>query len=158
MSKFTLKRVKQCDKCPWKKSTNPHDIPNGYCETKHCNLSSTISSGLQSLGNNHAMACHETDNAHCIGWLNNQLGAGNNIGLRMQMLNCTNIGKIRLDGEQHENFEQTLPPRKVATYDCEECGYNDDDVYVKPSGKYYDEMYYYCPQCNAENPAWECDE
>ena len=26
-----LKRLKQCAKCPWKVSTDPHDIPNFCC-------------------------------------------------------------------------------------------------------------------------------
>jgi len=55
------------------------------------------------------MACHETHNAHCIGWLMHQLGPGNNIGLRMRVMNCENIGKVRLVGEQHKTFEDTLP-------------------------------------------------
>lgn len=67
------------------------------------------------------MACHEHslgEEAHCIGWLMNQLGPGNNIALRMKMLSCENAHRIRLDGEQHETFEATLPKpkrkRKVA--------------------------------------------
>lgn len=55
------------------------------------------------------MACHETDSAHCLGWLVNQLGTGNNIGLRLQMMSCENASKIRLRGEQHETLEDTLP-------------------------------------------------
>ena len=47
--------------------------------------------------------------AHCIGWLNNQLGVGNNIVLRLQMGSCENARAIRLRGEQHETFEETLP-------------------------------------------------
>ena len=39
---FKLVRTKQCAKCPWKVSTDPHDIPGGYCEIKHANLSNTI--------------------------------------------------------------------------------------------------------------------
>jgi hypothetical protein len=55
------------------------------------------------------MACHETEDAHCIGWLHNQLGVGNNIGLRMQMSRMENAGEIEVYGEQHERFEDTLP-------------------------------------------------
>jgi hypothetical protein len=104
-----LKRTRQCAKCPWRKDTDPYDIPNGYCETKHKALHSTISSGLDSLGNHHAMACHETDDAHCIGWLVNQLGPGNNIGLRLRMRHYTNLDRVKTIGEQHERFEDTLP-------------------------------------------------
>lgn len=106
-----LSRTKQCAKCPWKKSTNPHDIPNGYCETKHANLKSTIADpGVLSFATEmHVMACHETHNAHCVGWLYNQLGAGNNILLRIKMRSCENLSKLKVIGEQHERFEDTLP-------------------------------------------------
>lgn len=108
-----LKRVKQCAKCPWKKSVDPHDIPNGYTVDKHKALKSTIASADDPLstlrGDQRNMACHETDNAHCVGWVWNQLGPGNNIGLRLQMMNCENIGKLQVVGEQHECFEDTLP-------------------------------------------------
>lgn len=107
---WKLKRTVQCKKCPWRVETNPRDIPNGYSEEKHCALESTIakpSDGV--LGPSTAMACHETDNAHCIGWLVNQVGPGNNIGLRIRMMGCENAAKIRLRGEQHQRFEDTLP-------------------------------------------------
>ena len=113
MSKWKLKRTAQCKKCPWRVDVNPHDIPNGYCEKKHAALANTIAkpgdiSGVFG-GNMSAMACHETHDAHCVGWLHNQLGSGNNIGLRLQAMRCENIGKIRVIGEQHEKFEDTLP-------------------------------------------------
>lgn len=112
---FKLKRLKQCAKCPWKKSTNPHDIPNGYCDIKHGNLKSTIAKpgDISNVGGDlRIMACHEHDvgeEAHCVGWLANQLGAGNNIALRLNMMNCENAHLIKLGGEQHECFEDTLP-------------------------------------------------
>lgn len=109
---WKLKRTAQCKKCPWRKDVNPHDIPNGYCETKHRNLASTIAKPAQLPVAGQAltaMACHETDNAHCIGWLMHQLGPGNNIMLRLQVRSCENIGKVRLVGEQHQTFEDTLP-------------------------------------------------
>lgn len=106
---WKLKRTRQCAKCPWKTSTNPHDIPNGYSEEKHAALADTIAEpgSLRSAGK--AMACHETHDAHCIGWLAHQLGRGNNIPLRMQMMSCQNAKHIQLDGEQHQTFEDTLP-------------------------------------------------
>lgn len=109
-----LKRIIQCAKCPWRKDVNPHDIPNGYCETKHAALASTIAKQgeidmSQLNGTLHIMACHETHDAHCVGWLANQLGDGNNIPLRFAMMNCENVRKIKLVGEQHETFEDTLP-------------------------------------------------
>lgn len=113
---FKLKRVRQCAKCPWKESTDPHEIPHGYSEVLHQGLVDTIAQpgDLRSAfgGEMRAMACHEHvpgDEAHCIGWLMNQLGPGNNIGLRIQMMHCENIRHIQLDGSQHETFEKTLP-------------------------------------------------
>lgn len=103
-----LKRTKQCAKCPWRVDVDPHDIPNGYCEIKHEALRSTIADEL-SLRLTHAMACHETHDAHCLGWLANQLGPGNNIGLRLAMRHCENLRDVQLVGEQHETFDDTLP-------------------------------------------------
>lgn len=108
---WKLKRTKQCAKCPWRKDVNPHDIPNGYCEIKHRALKSTIASGPASAfaSVQRVMACHESHDAHCLGWLMNQVGPGNNIGLRIQMSSCENANKIRLAGKQHDTFEETLP-------------------------------------------------
>lgn len=109
-----LKRTKQCAKCPWRVDVDPNDIPFGYSATKHEQLDSTIAkpgdtSFLFRDGAMRVMACHETHDAHCIGWLANQLGPGNNIGLRLAMRNCENIGNLKLVGEQHRHFEDTLP-------------------------------------------------
>jgi len=86
---WKLKRTKQCAKCPWRKDVNPRNIPNGYSEEKHRALRSTIArpGDLSALTSNkiRVMACHETHKTHCIGWLTNQLGAGNNIALRLDM-------------------------------------------------------------------------
>lgn len=113
MTKWKLKRTRQCAHCPWRKDVDPHDIPNGYTEEKHHALSSTIAKGLDlsavAGGTLAVMACHEEHSAHCIGWLVNQLGPGNNIGLRLQMRRCTNANEIKLAGEQHKRFEDTLP-------------------------------------------------
>lgn len=108
---WKLKRTAQCAKCPWIVGVDPHEIPNGYCEQKHRALKKTIAEpGAVSLRHTgSAMACHEAHDAHCIGWLVNQIGPGNNLGLRMRMISCTNAGKIRTRGEQHECFEDTLP-------------------------------------------------
>lgn len=113
-----LKRTKQCAKCPWRVDVDPHDIPDGYCETKHAALSSTIAEpddigeALEMLSGRrplHIMACHETGDAHCVGWLANQMGPGNNIALRISLLDCENLDRLKLVGEQHERFEDTLP-------------------------------------------------
>lgn len=106
---WKLKRTAQCEKCPWIVGVDPHEIPNGYSEEKHCALSKTIAEPGSLRGTNSVMACHELQDAHCIGWLMHQLGPGNNLGLRLQMLSCTNAKAIRLRGEQHQTFEDTLP-------------------------------------------------
>ncbi|CAB4158957.1 hypothetical protein UFOVP708_37 [uncultured Caudovirales phage] len=114
MTTWKLKRTAQCAKCPWIKAVNPHDIPNGYEVEKHKALAETIakpgdlSTALSPVLR--VMACHETHDSHCIGWLANQVGPGNNIGMRMQMSRCENGNRIRLRGEQRETFEATLPP------------------------------------------------
>ena len=112
MKTWRLKRTKQCAKCPWRKDVDPRDIPNGYTEEKHCALASTIADpgSLRGLGGSlQVMACHEMHDAHCVGWLMNQLGPGNNIPLRLSVLSCENLKQVRLVGEQHETFEDTLP-------------------------------------------------
>jgi hypothetical protein len=119
MMSWKLKRVRQCDKCPWKVSTNPRDIPDGYSEEKHRSLSSTIAEpAALPTGRVVSMGCHEHpvgEEVHCIGWLNQQISVGNNIGLRMMMLGCENAHAIQVDGPQHEAFEDTLP--KDRAYD-----------------------------------------
>ncbi len=108
--RWKLKRTAQCAKCPWLVGVDPHDIPNGYSEARHRALEKTIArSPLESLGQRETMACHETVDAHCIGWLVNQIGVGNNIGMRLRMMTCENAGAIRLRGDQHATFEDTLP-------------------------------------------------
>lgn len=112
MSKtWKLKRTVQCRHCPWLVQTDPHDIPNGYSEDKHRALECTIARDpLHGVfGALRVMACHETEDAHCIGWLANQIGPGNNIGLRLLMRGCENAADIKLRGEQHRRFEDTLP-------------------------------------------------
>lgn len=118
--KFELKRTIQCAKCPWKVSTNPNEIPDGYSVEKHKKLGETIAKDVMtSFGKPlRIMACHHSkdteENAeHCIGWLKNQLGRGNNIGLRISMMGCTNIREVKTIGEQHKYFEDTLPKNKI---------------------------------------------
>lgn len=109
-SGWKLKRTAQCEKCPWWIETDPHEIPNGYSEERHRALECTIAKASDGFfGPSTVMACHETHDAHCVGWLVNQLGPGNNIGLRIRMMSCENASKIRLRGEQHQRFEDTLP-------------------------------------------------
>lgn len=110
--------MKQCKKCPWLKSTDPHDIPNGYCEQKHAALKGTIAEpgDLRGLlgGTLRIFACHESKpgaERECVGWVSNQLGPGNNIALRFQALDGR-YSNLQLVGPQHETFEQTLPKPK----------------------------------------------
>lgn len=111
---------RQCKLCPWRKDVDPRDIPNGYCAIKHANLKNTIAdltdpnSVALALGGKvlHIMACHETmpgKELPCVGWLANQLGPGNNIGLRLAAMAEKVDTDFELVGEQHERFEDTLP-------------------------------------------------
>jgi hypothetical protein len=102
------KKIVQCEKCPWRKSTNPLEIPGGYDERKHRNLVSTISEGFRGYK---AMACHESapeDPFPCAGWLDNQLGPGNNLGLRFDAV-CGRVTAYAVTGAQHERLEDTFP-------------------------------------------------
>ncbi len=112
---------KQCTHCPWKVSTDPSQIPNGYCEKSHANLANTIADGDGTLNTGSTlrlMACHESPVGRerpCIGWLANQLGRGNNIGLRLAVCAGRIDASFELDGEQHERFADTLPKRRRKT-------------------------------------------
>ncbi len=110
-------RNTQCKACPWRKGVKPaEDIPGGYCEIKHRNLKDTIATpGLVQLGPMRMMACHESPvgaEQPCVGWLINQLGPGNNIGLRMLAMDGR-FKNVRTDGPQHRRFEDTLPGADV---------------------------------------------
>lgn len=110
---WKLKRTRQCKNCPWKIGIDPLDIPNGYCEVRHKSLRSTIAveGDISAVYNPEikVMACHETDDTYCIGWLVNQLGIGNNIALRLKMMTCDNSDQIALVGQQYQKFQDTLP-------------------------------------------------
>ena len=111
-----LKRSKQCSKCPWKTQTDPNDIPN-YDLERHKKLKDSCATpedylrDLYDMRERNFMACHESiegNEMHCIGWLMNQLGPGNNIGLRLSMRKY-DCSELETFGEQHETFEDTLP-------------------------------------------------
>ena len=109
-----LTHIQQCKTCPWKKSSKVADIPNYNCSL-HKSLIDTIADdegNLSKIGQQiKIMACHYSKDGaekECVGWLNNQLGAGNNIPLRMRMMHCSNITDIKLDGLQKETFEETF--------------------------------------------------
>lgn len=112
---------KQCKKCPWRKDVNPRDIPNGYEESLHCSLQSTIAKpGELNLDGVRVMACHESPigkEIACVGWLDNQLGPGNNIGLRLAVRFGRIDANVETVGEQHARFEDTLPKDGF----CEPC-------------------------------------
>ena len=112
---FKLQKTKQCKNCPWRVDSDPYAIP-GYSPEMHQDLDSTIAEqGAINFGREiRAMACHDSpDNQqyHCIGWLDNQLGIGNNIGLRLMMSKCENAHEIKVFGDQYERFEDTLPDK-----------------------------------------------
>lgn len=111
-----LRRTKQCQHCPWRKDTCPHEIPNGYSRDLHLALQSTIANSGEISNTLKIMACHESmigDETPCIGWLFNQLGPGNNIPLRLAARNCDRLMDIELVGEQHEIFQDTLPDYRM---------------------------------------------
>lgn len=108
---------KQCKKCPWRKDVDANDIPNGYCETKHAGLTSTIAEpGVFRPGTVvRSMACHETKpgkELHCVGWLVNQLGPGNNIPLRLLVSTGRVNANVVTVGPQHDSIEDQLPSKK----------------------------------------------
>jgi hypothetical protein len=114
--KWELERTNQCKNCPWKVNSNPFEIP-GYDPVMHAGLADTIADpdnvDLMALTKPlRAMSCHDEEEAYCVGWLYNQLNQGNNVALRVRMSHCTNASKLRVFGEQHETFEDTIPTRK----------------------------------------------
>lgn len=104
---------RQCKACPWKKGTNPHEIPNGYSADQHRDLGRTIAEPGTLRGDSlRVMACHETPpggELPCVGWLVHQLGPGNNIALRLAAMRGRVDANVVTVGEQHETFEETLP-------------------------------------------------
>lgn len=83
--------------------------PMGTIPTSTRHYPCTIAEPGSMKDTGHAMACHESHDAHCIGWLVNQIGEGNNIPLRIRMMDCANASRIELRGEQHRSFDDTLP-------------------------------------------------
>jgi len=109
---------RQCKACPWKTSTRPErDIPGGYDADKHRDLKRTVRSGLESIaGPVRVMACHESavgEELPCVGWLVNQIGPGNNIGLRLAIARGKIDAEVETVGPQHATLEKTLPRRRA---------------------------------------------
>ncbi len=145
---WSLQRTTQCQKCPWRKDVDPRTIPNGYSEEQHRDLACTIakpadlSAVLTCVV--HVMVCHETQSAHCLGWLMQQLGPGNNIALRLVMRGCTNIVDVRLLGAQHATFEDTLPTNPIY------------DAIKQADSAYTGERFLGAPDSWYEPPHWWC--
>lgn len=104
---------RQCQKCPWKVAVDPRDIPSGYSEIDHAALVSTIAEPGRYAGDDplRIMACHETPRGHekpCVGWLAHQLGPGNNLPLRLAVIQGRIDADVEAVGPQHERFEDTL--------------------------------------------------
>jgi hypothetical protein len=90
------------------------DIPNGYSVELHEDLRGTIAEpGACSLfqSTQRIMACHYSkvgEEFPCAGWLHHQIGAGNNVWLRIEVMR----GRMPVPevlGEQHQSFDDTLP-------------------------------------------------
>ena len=104
----------QCQKCPWRVGVDPEQIPAGYSSEKHARLARTIAErGVLPAGDRlRIMACHETPIGRerpCVGWLVNQLGPGQNIGLRWAVKLGRIDADVRTRGPQHATFQDTLP-------------------------------------------------
>lgn len=107
-----MTKRKQCDKCPWKVSTDPFHIPDGYDLSKHVALESTIAKPMDvaRLGRPlRIMVCHDTQELPCVGWLVNQVGPGNNLALRIACIVRQVDADVETVGQQHECFKETLP-------------------------------------------------
>lgn len=104
---------KQCATCPWRVGVDPTKIPDGYCATQHAALSVTIAQpGARLTSGLRIMACHKSPRGNefpCVGWLANQLGPGNNIGLRLAAMAEPDLLQWQTVGEQYAHFAQTLP-------------------------------------------------
>lgn len=112
--KWRLSHTKQCSNCPFRKDCDPYSIPNYTLENhlkllENCNFDDiSVEEQLAQMGNGiKIMSCHYHSESYCIGWIHNQLK--NNIPLRMHLLDCENALDIAIEGEQHENFIDTLP-------------------------------------------------
>lgn len=108
-----MKTAVQCKHCPWKVSTDPRDIPNGYSVAMHKKLTATIAEpgDMSMVGKAcvlRAMACHMFPigkERFCVGWLAHQLGPGNNIALRLM---GDRLPSFETVGRQHLRFEDTM--------------------------------------------------
>ena len=110
---------RQCKTCPWRAGATTDAIPR-YDRAKHEALRDTIAEpgSMRGLGGaRQMMACHHSaDGAEhpCVGWVHHQIGAGNNIGLRLAVLVDPRLQGLQVDGPQRASFEETFAagPRK----------------------------------------------
>jgi Family of unknown function (DUF6283) len=107
-----LKQAKQCANCPWRIGSDTAKIPN-YDLRQHRQLASTIAKPgqLDDSDTLRMMACHnssEGNDLECVGWLYNQCGVGNNIPLRIRLVQTINAKNIQVFGEQHKTFDATF--------------------------------------------------
>jgi hypothetical protein len=106
------KTIYQCKSCPWRVDCEPaRDIPYGYSCDLHERLRDTIATDTRISDVLRIMACHYSkpgEEYACAGWLYNQLGAGNNITLRLAVMSGR-LAVPEVDGEQHATFDATLP-------------------------------------------------
>ncbi len=110
-----MKPRRQCKACPWKKGTDPHTIPNSYSVEAHKRLKRTIAEPGSLFGTPNTMACHESKTGAefpCVGWLVNQLGVGNNLGLRLRVIEGLVDADVETVGPQHQRFEDTIPKKR----------------------------------------------
>lgn len=104
-----LIRTKQCDSCPWKKGIMPEDITQGFDLEYYQGVREQFqASGLESIHKQHKqMACHmhpDSNPTPCVGWLINQAGIGNNLFIRLQLMQVENSCDLQVDGEQHNSI------------------------------------------------------
>ena len=108
-----VETVVQCRSCPWRVACVPDkDIPR-YDRELAKGLTRTIQSGIASMfqKERHVMACHYSkpgEEFACAGWLHNQIGVGNNLGVRIAVMTGHHPVPV-IDGDQHESYEDTLP-------------------------------------------------
>ncbi len=116
MRAMTKKKLHQCKSCPWHVTCAPEkDIPN-YDKKLAEGLTRTIRSGVETLTERtrYVMACHYSKPGAefaCAGWLNHQIGSGNNIAVRLAVMSGQMPVPV-VDGDQHENYEDTLPCKR----------------------------------------------
>ena len=109
---------KQCRTCPWRVGAQLSEIP-GYHRQKHRRLRMTIAepSKIPSGGSLRIMACHhstEGSDLLCVGWAHNQLGVGNNLGLRLRAITDSMFPQLKVMGAQRATFVDTLSERDYA--------------------------------------------